>query len=296
MQNITRTLVATDFSSCSIAALDLALVLARKESEPVVHLVHAWTMQPLPPTAGELVLGADLDRTVRRELEKRVHELAHARGTEQLPIEGHLIDGRPAAAITREAHALGCTRIAVGAHGTTALPRFLVGSVAERVVRTSAVEVLVVPAPPPGATAPARIRTLVVGVDFSAASENAFLRARDLAERHEAMLHVVHVWEPSAYVARAPDLLTSVEADLRRSLAEVPRRHPGGSESVCHLRRGNPSVALAACAEELGADLLVVGSVGTSGLDHFLLGSVAERVMRASRAPVLVTRSAPSSA
>lgn len=131
--------------------------------------------------------------------------------------------------------------------------------------------------------------TILCATDFSERSRDALSRARELARAHDATLHVVHAIEPAPTVAhfgggalrdnpaaRQP----SLEKDLDAMLESLP-------EATGHVRIGRASDAIVEAAEELGADLVVMGTHGRSGLKRLVLGSTAEQTLRRAHVPVL---------
>jgi nucleotide-binding universal stress UspA family protein len=139
-------------------------------------------------------------------------------------------------------------------------------------------------------------RTIVVPYDFSSHADVALERAVDLARRLGAELHLVHVIQPWAYaypVLEGPPVLAPNMAEIRataeRSLAQVADRI--GPKVVGHvLEGGNIADALREAATMFGADLIVMGTHGRTGLAHVFLGSVAERTIRQAPCPVLTVR------
>jgi universal stress protein A len=136
---------------------------------------------------------------------------------------------------------------------------------------------------------------IVCAVDFSEPSRRALAEAVRLADTFSAALTLVHVYEPppptsnDAFLA-GPSMfdrsLPGLDAKLRAWAGEIaPRR-----EIAYAIRMGMPSEEILHEARELGADLIVLGTHGRSGLGHLLLGSIAERVIRAAPVPVLVVR------
>jgi len=152
MQKIARILLPVDFSPGSQAAVDLALHLAR-ELGASITLLHA--LQPASAMAG-IVPGAKLDEDTaeeRRTLETRLAEIAaDLRAQGATVAEGIVVVGPPTRTILERARAGGFDLIAMGTHGRTGLPRLLLGSVAEHVVRHAECPVVTVhlPAARPG--------------------------------------------------------------------------------------------------------------------------------------------------
>jgi nucleotide-binding universal stress UspA family protein len=120
--------------------------------------------------------------------------------------------------------------------------------------------------------------------------------AANFATRMGSELHVVHVgFVPAMYhpeMQGYPSRVEAVRQETQQTLDEEVRRieAAGAGVSRSHLRMGRPDVEILELAEELGADLIVVGSRGLGGLRRTLLGSVSDSVVRHAHCPVLVVR------
>ncbi|UOO82604.1 universal stress protein [Uruburuella testudinis] len=145
---------------------------------------------------------------------------------------------------------------------------------------------------------------LVVAVDGSATSLNALKHAAGLASIGGTQLTLVHVANPAEYMALAPEFLQheSYEAAAVAQgnevldFAEKSAQAQGVQTVQKHLLVANKGARemaqeLVDYADEQGADLLVLGTHGRTGLMHLLMGSFAETVMRQSHLPLLVIRS-----
>lgn len=143
---------------------------------------------------------------------------------------------------------------------------------------------------------------ILVPVDFSATSIEALRLAASLARggAHLDLLNVGVLPDPSlAGPVPSSSVLLEIAARMaesRGSELEALRRRevPAEVGSATHLREGNPAEEIVAAAQELGSDLIVLGTHGRQGLEALVLGSVAERVTQRSPIPVLVTRSGPA--
>jgi nucleotide-binding universal stress UspA family protein len=140
-------------------------------------------------------------------------------------------------------------------------------------------------------------RTLLVAHDFSPDSDAALDRAIELAKALAADLHVVHVFQTpvealSPYeIPMPPSLIDEVQAAARRRLDVVAAQaREAGIEVGAHVRDGSPAAQIVSLAREVGADLIVMGTRGLTGLPHVLLGSVAERTVRIAPCPVLTVK------
>lgn len=286
-------LCAVDFSETSTEALRYAIATARR-ADAEVHVVHAWQLPIAALADGAAVIALDTTDRVRAELEDQLRALVAAHGAPDVVIHAHLVMGEPAALVVGEAARRGCDTIVIGTHGRSGLPHMILGSVAERVVRTAPGRVIVVPrrdpSQPPFAERP--LREIVCAVDFTRRSEEALRQAIPIAEAAHARVHVVHVWDPSAYF-RVDDVQVRAEAHrAAQEVAAVVHRHSGRRvELVPVVRIGTAYLQIVELAREVGADLVVVGTEGKTGVTRLLLGSVAERVVRSSPVPVLTVRS-----
>ncbi len=145
------------------------------------------------------------------------------------------------------------------------------------------------------------IRKILVGTDFTEASDTAIESAIELARRLVAAVTLVHTYELRAYGIADPNLLmplAEVAADVDRTLAramenEVDSRRDCGVPLRYVVRMGPAPEAVNAVAEEIGADLIVVGTHGRTGLAHVLMGSTAESILRGATRAVMVVRPAP---
>lgn len=143
-------------------------------------------------------------------------------------------------------------------------------------------------------------RTIVAGVDYSELSDLALNQAFELTTASPNVeLHVIHVVGPLATpgndfgarlnAAESARLTQHVQAKLDAFLREHPTRAVP-ERVLCHVRAAEVADAVAALAEELEADLIIVGTHGRRAVSRLVLGSVAEVVTRLAPCPVLVVR------
>ncbi len=139
---------------------------------------------------------------------------------------------------------------------------------------------------------------ILAPVDFSPSSDHALDAALDLAARLGArvfVLHVVHIPIPGGGVYGqefSPEALIEKgrEQAMRQLGALIAAQAPRAVPMEALVRVGTPFVEIIAAAREIGADLIVIGSHGRTGLAHALIGSVTEKVVRESPCPVLAIR------
>jgi nucleotide-binding universal stress UspA family protein len=147
-----------------------------------------------------------------------------------------------------------------------------------------------------------RLECIVCPIDFSEAAEHALRYAVDLARIAGASVVAVHVYETPlqwvppgvAYSAEAPGGpfdFERVKQTLREQLdALLAKVDTSGVKVHGNLVAGTPAQSIVEHAASLDADLIVMSTHGRRGFDRLLLGSVAERVVRLSKCPVLTLR------
>lgn len=139
------------------------------------------------------------------------------------------------------------------------------------------------------------MKQVLFATDFSACADRAMGYALALAGAWKAELAVVTVLE--LYPGMDPDYtvnkmyLDHLRAEANRHLVAVQARAKAAGQPITtRIEVGIPSQALQTVAQTINADLLVVGTHGRTGLDHVLIGSTAERVVRVSPCPVLAVK------
>ena len=140
-------------------------------------------------------------------------------------------------------------------------------------------------------------RRILCAVDFSQPSERAFEYALALAARLGAQVNAVHVYQVPAYaladgVFEMPsevvgELVSRIKEQLDQFVAAKARPGVNSTASFCE---GIPYVEIVRAAKDAAADMIVIGTHGRTGLNHLLVGSVAERVVRTSDIPVVTVR------
>ena len=139
---------------------------------------------------------------------------------------------------------------------------------------------------------------ILIPIDFSELSQEALRQACDLARRFDAELHLVHVLEtwleaPRLSADSRPrfnELLAEQQARAKRSLDELPDPRLGPKLAVRRVLTGNAAREIVKYADASGIDLIVLGTHGRTGMSHWMMGSVAEKVVRLAPCPVLVVR------
>jgi nucleotide-binding universal stress UspA family protein len=263
-------LVPTDGSDVAAAAADAAVGLARRFDADV----HALYVRDSPEDDG----GGRATATVAERATAAGVDASTAAVDAEGPVHRRLL-----AYVADE----GIDLVVMGTHGRTGLDRFVLGSVAERTLRESPVPVLTVHEE----TAVDRdLDAILVPTDGSDCAETAAAHAVDLALATGAALHVVHVVDVGILPAdESGDVLDELERAGRRALDSVVERaaEAGVSTTRASVLSGAPHRAITDYVDAEAVDLVVMGTHGHTGFDRYLLGSVAERVVRLSDRPVL---------
>ena len=146
------------------------------------------------------------------------------------------------------------------------------------------------------------LKNILVATDFSECSERAVEEARALAKGFDARLHMLHVvtepfhevWAGYAPAVDFVGILKKYHADARRRLESVcPHKEVTSGRVVIATAAGDPVDEILRYAQAHDVNLIVCGTHGRHGLEHVLIGSVAERVVRLAPCPVLTVSATP---
>jgi glycine betaine transporter len=147
------------------------------------------------------------------------------------------------------------------------------------------------------------IKKLVVAVDFSAPSLKALQTAIDLAQQLDGVLHVIYVADMNEKKSREyeADGSNSVEMKIINEFksqleALVDKMSNNEIEVQIGVEFGDPTVGIVRAAKEINADLIIMGTHGRTGIEHVLVGSVAESVLRKTTIPLICVRARPAEA
>jgi nucleotide-binding universal stress UspA family protein len=286
-------LVPYDGSEPSGAALDLAIALAAMGVKIVVSTVvdeaflisesvDAIVSDPSP-------LMDELDAQGNALLEQAVQR-ARAAGVDAAKELRH---ERPVPGILASAEARGCDLIIMGTHARTGLSHTFLGSTTEGVLRLSRIPVLTVRGAERIGAAP--FSSVMVALDESKPSEAAAAVAarlmRDAGARIAAcyVVDATPVYESAGTYAFDPEpLLTEMREEGTTIVRSAMTRAGIPADAPASVIEGEPAAAIIEAARSAGATLIVSGTHGRGGIARFVLGSVAEHLVRSSPIPVLV--------
>jgi nucleotide-binding universal stress UspA family protein len=292
MHRLSRICVGFHFTPQSEVALRSAATLARSfgAAIDVMTVVEPAPLyrRVLPRSQSRLVSVDDLVARCR----ERLDDATGAAALEGLSVNRHVRVGRPFAEIITCCREVQAELLVVGTHAASSKEHMTLGSTVERVLRKAPVPVLVVKKELSSSPS-----LLLSPTDFSSAARPAVVEAAALARRWGARLVLLHAVEPIAEAYVWP-----VESGtVALYLAEPEELDPEWDAFVASLDlsgivwerktvRGYATPTITDTAAQLGADIIVMGTHGRSGLAHVLLGSVAERVARETSCSILTVR------
>jgi nucleotide-binding universal stress UspA family protein len=320
-----RIVVPLDGSIRAERAIPVAARIARASGGSVVLLrvvsaaTEYWPNMVSEPTIRQVAIDADLTET-----EKYLSEVATLTTLDDVPTETVALYGSTASTILRVAHSTQADLIVLCSHGYTGMTRWAMGSVAEKVARHADMPVLIlreggpIPAGPhPDAARPLRaLVTLDGSAHAKAALEPAASLIAALAAPAPGALHLVRVVQPvmAERGAQHFDALSSSEQVLHKAKrylsATAEHLHEGlTAPAVANLNLtitwsvavdtdvARAIIRLAENGEDAegagvfgGCDVIAMATHGYSGLQRWAMGSITERVLSATKLPLLVVR------
>ncbi|MCC6790637.1 MAG: universal stress protein [Thermomicrobiales bacterium] len=293
-------LVPLDGSTIAEAALPAAERLAGSQGR--ICLVRV--MPPIDARAEEVLhrylpaAGLDPERPIAQARHDLIETAARWGGT--LPhMDVAVRRGEPAEEILRAAEEMNASMIVIASHGRGALGRWRYGSVADRVVRASAIPVMVVRQNEAALDQNlARFERIVLPYDGSEVAAQAIPMVETLARRLEIPVRVLRVVDVNRILAGSAidvpipaDLYEQLEIDLRNeaqhSVDEVAGRLRAG-EVTAEGAVFFGTVSQAILDALAPGDVLVMSSHGRTGVRRWVLGSVAEKLIRLADVPVVL--------
>ncbi len=282
-------LVPSDLSSSSAEAVRVARQIARSDEQVTVVYV-ALDHDLIAP--GNIWGMDDVVQETAEECRERLSQWVTKNDLGSIRQE--IRRGDPGMEICKLARDLSCPLIVVPSHGRKGLSRILLGSVAERIIRHADCSVLVVRRD--GAEAESTSdwlprQRVIVPVDLSESSSAAVETALQLVASPDDIDVINVVYTMNDTLAAGSIAVTQEDLEQNRSecLQRFLREH-GWHTLKSHIMFGEPGMTIAEYADDTKAELVVMPSHGFHGFNRLLLGSTTERVLRHTKAPVLVLR------
>ncbi len=301
MLSIQKILFPTDFSQCAESAFAHATALA-KRYEAELHIVHVviWPMM-IPSYGLDTLYPAFEDGRVIDNLKQAAGEQLSAHSSRARlgsinVVEAQITDDAAGPAILSYAEDHDVDLIVMGTHGRKGIKKWMLGSVTQEIIRHARCPVFTVNPDTVGDEG-LDVKRLLVPVDFSEHAEPLVRYAKSLAAAYDAgmdLLHVIaHVNLPLVYGVEA--IYPGAEEVMDRSrsaLLHLAQNAEGPDVDVnVVVQGGDPAHQILTYAERHDMDLIVLCTHGFTGVERLLLGSVAEKVVRAAAHPVFTIHS-----
>lgn len=308
--DIDRILCPVDFSEFSAPALERAVRLGQW-FEARVEVLHVLPFLPfaMPPGMGPAVYLDPLEVTPaqREEAAKDMGALVEPFLEEGVPIVTKVLEGEPWRVILAEAKSVPADLLVLGTHGRSGFERLLLGSVTERVLRRAPCPVLTVGHVRTHPRKGPLFRRILCAADLTQASPQTLDVALSLATENDAQITLLHVIEtlppghaalgPSGRIVSGSIFMSPETSPLRNELVaqareELRKAVPGPVRIFCEVTErvetGAPWREILRVAEEMEADLIVMGAHATGAVGRMLFGSTASHVVRQAQCPVFV--------
>jgi nucleotide-binding universal stress UspA family protein len=299
-----RVLAPLDGSRFAEIAVPVALQLARRERGTVrLLLVHELRLNPVPMPDGSVLDPTQDEATLQSERSYLGKLLGRFEPNSQLSVSGDVVTGSPGLTIVAEAASWRADLVVMATHGRGPLSRFRLGSVAGYLIRHLSIPILLVRPRDDidWSAADFAVRSIMVPLDFSPASEAILAPAAALATTYGATLELVHVVEPvlrpgplplGEFVPSVRDIDQRTRVTAHDSLEAIAGRlrDRGLEVNTTVLEGSTVAGTLTERISNTRPDVVAIATHGRGGLRRAMLGSVADKVIRASHQPVLVVR------
>lgn len=268
-------LVPTDFTSTAELGESFAVMLAKKTAAEIILFHHinmpdGWSeMTKLEkasfPESNERV------RSAKEKLERKVNLLQNENvKTVSLIGHGNLVKNIEEFVALRQVDF-----VIMGSHGAGGVEEWVIGSNAQRVVRTINCPVVIIKNPFNKPT----IKNLIFASNFNIEAKKAFLKVADLARLFNATLHIITIQKPTFFTV--PRII------LKTSMSEFRKLAPDVNCILYDIADINIEKGLKSMAEEIDADLITISTYGRGKISRIFVGSIAEALVNHIERPVM---------
>jgi nucleotide-binding universal stress UspA family protein len=299
MLQLQKILFPTDFSRCAEQALAHAVFLAEKY-DAEIHVLHVVTLFKDQPgiLSNEITETEETIRKFEDIAERQLNKVVDLKGSDDMKIiAATKREVSAAPAILEYASDNNIDLIVMGTHGRRGLGHLLLGSAAEEVVRLAPCPVFTIrelKEPKPVM----QVNNILVPVDFSNYSGKALAYASEIAQSYKAQLQVLHIIEETMHPAFSVtgkssifDLVPGIKDDSRKRAEKMIKEFVSDKvKTKVFIQGGRAASDIIKFANENSSDLIVIATHGLTGLEHMLLGSVTEKVVRMAHCPVFTVK------
>lgn len=278
-----RILTCIDGSEESFHAFEEAV----KFSKNIGATVFALTVAP--PYHGDMSLigiGVSVEE-LSKPYKENLSKAKDIANKHQMLVKTLYEEGEPFEKIVDISEEISADLVIMGKKGMSALREILLGSVTERVVGYSNVDVLIVPK---GSVI--KWDKALVAVDVSSYGDRICNRALDIVRNFNSEINIISVVEvPSEVFAIKPEIFDTQIEKTKKYLKDVEAKFQG--ENIFPkivVDEGEPYNKILERVDMIGADLIIIGSHGRTGLRRLLMGNTCQRVIGLSKVPVLVVK------
>ncbi len=288
-----RIVVPLDGSAFAETAIPAAAAIARSlRGHLELVMVHSPALSGPSPTAA-------LAQDARIRAYEEAYVIQKARSSADAadgPVASSVLDGPVPATLIDHVRSRKADLVVMTTHGRTGLSRFFLGSVADRLVRELHCPILLLPPEAPQVPEPGAGARVLIPLDGSALAASIIARAVAVLPA-DATLELVRVvilpampLPPEAASAIPSEMLDEELSVATHYLEDVAAtlRARGRTVHTRILSHWSPAAAIADYADERHCDLIALATRGEGGLQRALLGSVADKIIRTARLPVLV--------
>jgi nucleotide-binding universal stress UspA family protein len=297
-----RILTPLDGSTLAEQVLPYVKMLAKPNSVPITLL---RVNVPVPPdliAISQDISTEQVSANIRADAEEYLEKMAAPLREQGMSVTQQVVEGIPAACIVDEGDREPGTLIAMSTHGRSGVARWALGSVTDKVLHATDCPLLIIRSgeEAPLETEAITLKSLIVPLDGSELAEQVLPHAVALAKSHDLNVILVRVTPlagdyyrymdyPLPEFDNLPEQMDAEAVEYLQSQSQKLRSQgvPKVEERLIH---GPPAIAVADFAKEAPSSLVAMTTHGRSGLERWVLGSVADRVVRHSGGPVLVIR------
>jgi nucleotide-binding universal stress UspA family protein len=296
-----RALIAYDASAGSEQAVSLVLAMpwptgSEVRAVAVVEPSASW-VPAMPVMSPRLVPSPEIESRIVDHLETEVARIVRQLKAAHLDATGVVLRGRPATVLIDEAQRVGADLIVAGSRGHGPIASLVLGSISGELVDTAPCPVLV-------ARSSSAKRVLLASDGSPSARQAEDMLAGwpifdDATIRVLSVAEVVRPWHTGVAPTMYPTVIEAHRKELESAKSEfesvasaaAARLRAANRTVDSNLRVGDAAAEIVEEASSWGADVVVLGSRGLTGLSRIVLGSVARNVLQASQTSVLVVRS-----